>query len=150
MAKSPLDHQQEAATVNSVASAPIQEVAINSNIEDFTIFQGIFVTDPQGEIIFLQNYSFSISIDNQVYSGYNIFEDPRRYFGTSSKNIGKDNASCPTDSNESFVVASKANYEDTDIDGEERVKKFWYLVSSKKMMDVSSQSTVLCADATKY
>ncbi|CAO1424114.1 unnamed protein product [Diamesa tonsa] len=74
MAKSPLDHQQEAATVNSVASAPIQEVAINSNIEESTIFQGIFVTDPQGEVIFMQDYSFSITIDNQVYSGYNIFE----------------------------------------------------------------------------
>lgn len=56
-----------------------------------------------------------------------------------------ENTPCPTDPNQPFVISHKICY--GEVNGETE-KRFWYLVSSKKLLEVASKSNVLCADST--
>ena len=58
-----------------------------------------------------------------------------------------DNTTCPTDDIQPFVIGYTARYGDSGFD-EDGEKSFWYLVSSENLLNLTSQSNVVCADAT--
>ena len=58
----------------TVESVPIQDPTISSNEvkSEVETLQGVITTDPQGNIFFIPNCTIVLSMDTQIFNGYNL------------------------------------------------------------------------------